>query len=596
GSQGTGSIEDPQGFAWSASDASGVTTQVQVTREGAGVPVYTDTADSGQVALNAFGPGTYTITVTATDLDQDRTDDQLTTTASRQVVVQAIPKSVINAEIYLFGVNQHLIAQASTSNAPLAALGAGVPADDRLETTIPLVNSLVHPVQIIAADVEGDGYEELLLLSPGHDGFVGGRVRRDIGRVDVVSFLTRQHPIPADVTPLSNLSLSGSGNYLTDDNNSGTQSFESVHTLSAGQDEMWFHFATLGDGLPGDSIVVDTNFTIGSDLPATLTNELSLALYTADGRLIDSGFSVADLSHANADSYYLRVYNASGAPPETEVRFSLSFLTPSRGQTRSSDAVIDRDHLMAGEGDDIVLGGRDLDRLEGGQGADALVGTHQETIDFDSSADRRISLRDANENQGDGKPVSVKPLSIAAHVPDRGLRLAIADTLGLPTEGIADQRDVITTLKTSDLARLVTLDAQDRGITTLGGLQWATNLRHLNLSGNPIEDLEPLRPLVLPGDHELPKAPVGTRQLRTLILDGAPNSLLASQSFAELSQLRYLSMNASSAGSDSRPIPVLPASLAYLSLENQGIDDLAGISRLVHLRSLNLAGNQIRST
>lgn len=51
------------------------------------------------------------------------------------------------------------------------------------------------------------------------------------------------------------------------------------------------------------------------------------------------------------------------------------------------------------------------------------------------------------------------------------------------------------TLKEDDLRDLIQLDASDRDIDTIEGLQYAVNLEKINLSNNALTNIEPLRPL-----------------------------------------------------------------------------------------------------
>ena len=72
-------------------------------------------------------------------------------------------------------------------------------------------------------------------------------------------------------------------------------------------------------------------------------------------------------------------------------------------------------------------------------------------------------------------------------IPDPNLRQAIGEALNLPNG------DPVTQSAMRHLNRFV---ARDRGITDLSGLEFATNLKHLELVSNPISDLTPLADLV----------------------------------------------------------------------------------------------------
>ncbi len=87
GSNGSETDNLNQNFTWLVTDAgSGLgSVAVSVTRDG--VEIFTSTAASGTFDFNSYGPGEYAINVTATDADNDRVDDALTATASRNVIV-----------------------------------------------------------------------------------------------------------------------------------------------------------------------------------------------------------------------------------------------------------------------------------------------------------------------------------------------------------------------------------------------------------------------------------------------------------------------------------------------------------------------------
>ena len=71
-------------------------------------------------------------------------------------------------------------------------------------------------------------------------------------------------------------------------------------------------------------------------------------------------------------------------------------------------------------------------------------------------------------------------------VPDANLRAVIAEALGKPSGAL---------LKTEDLARLTRLDADEKGISDLRGLEYATRLERIELRRNEISDLSPLTEL-----------------------------------------------------------------------------------------------------
>ena len=145
-------------------------------------------------------------------------------------------------------------------------------------------------------------------------------------------------------------------------------------------------------------------------------------------------------------------------------------------------------------------------------------------------------------------------------IPDVGLHRAVQWTLHLEGDDLAD------------LTHLVRLDASNRGIEDLTGLEGATNLGMLFLDRNKITDIAPLAGLsslrVLTLTHNMVEdwAPLAGMDLRYLALDG--NSL--------------------------RELPPLPSSLFILYLTDNSISDIDSLANL-SLTELQLSGNSIAS-
>jgi cyclophilin family peptidyl-prolyl cis-trans isomerase len=87
GSEGNQTDADNQTFGWTVTDpGSGVaSTSVNITRNG--VQIHTATTATGNFDFNSFGAGTYVMTVTATDADNESPGDALTSSATRTVTV-----------------------------------------------------------------------------------------------------------------------------------------------------------------------------------------------------------------------------------------------------------------------------------------------------------------------------------------------------------------------------------------------------------------------------------------------------------------------------------------------------------------------------
>ena len=149
-------------------------------------------------------------------------------------------------------------------------------------------------------------------------------------------------------------------------------------------------------------------------------------------------------------------------------------------------------------------------------------------------------------------------------IPDSNLRSVVAESLG------ADP-DRITRV---DLRELKRLDAVDREIENLEGLQHAPNLRLLDFSGNHISDLTPLANLT---------------NLKELLL--GENRISDLTSLANLRNLDILILNGNDI-TDISPLGRL-TNLWVLKMPYNGISNLAPLANLTKLEELLLHGNRI---
>ena len=138
----------------------------------------------------------------------------------------------------------------------------------------------------------------------------------------------------------------------------------------------------------------------------------------------------------------------------------------------------------------------------------------------------------------------VRPPGTVVQIPDRNLRTAIAEALG---------KNFNAPITVEEMERLgPNLNIGDRGILNLIGLQFAINVRELNLDNNKFSDLSPLASLI---------------NLRRLWI----NESLVS----DISPLRGL------------------INLNLLYLRRSLVSDLSPLSGLANLRSLSLRGNPV---
>jgi Leucine-rich repeat (LRR) protein/putative cell wall-binding protein len=126
----------------------------------------------------------------------------------------------------------------------------------------------------------------------------------------------------------------------------------------------------------------------------------------------------------------------------------------------------------------------------------------------------------------------------------------------------------------SELEGLTYLRLVDKKISNLEGLQHASNLQTLDLSGNTIIDLKPIENL---------------HQLRRLYLSSTP--ITNFDSVANLVNLTELDLSNNQI-SDLRPISYLK-NLTNLYLNSNLITDLSPLSNLLNLESLSLGENKI---
>ena len=147
------------------------------------------------------------------------------------------------------------------------------------------------------------------------------------------------------------------------------------------------------------------------------------------------------------------------------------------------------------------------------------------------------------------------------HIPDTNLRAAIAEALGKsPTAPITVE----------EMQRLGRLEARNKGIQDLTGLQFATNLNRLNLRDNRFSNLSPIAGLV---------------QLRRLELDH--NTQLSDLSpLGRLINLEYL--NFSYNVSDLSPLAGL-INLEYLHFTDTNVSNFSPLAGLINLESLGFS-------
>ena len=161
--------------------------------------------------------------------------------------------------------------------------------------------------------------------------------------------------------------------------------------------------------------------------------------------------------------------------------------------------------------------------------------------------------------------IEIIPPASKGVIPDAGLAAAVRKTLDLaPNAPITKQA----------MQRLTTLDAADRQITNLTGLEHATQLEALILSGNQIRDIRPLAGLTA-----------------LMVLGLQDNQIEDLDPLTKLTQLQVLSLN----NNQIRYVGPLArlTRLKELRLAQNKIRDVSKFTGLVNLETLSLAENPI---
>ena len=161
---------------------------------------------------------------------------------------------------------------------------------------------------------------------------------------------------------------------------------------------------------------------------------------------------------------------------------------------------------------------------------------------------------------------SVTALAQVVDIPDPNLRRTVRETLNLPAG------DPITQ---ADMRQLTSLNAKNRQITELAGLEYATNLTELHLGENPITDISPLAQLT---------------QLSFLRLNDCW-TIDDISPLANLTQLGWLDLDRNLIV-DIGPLAGLTG-LTSLDIRYNQIEDLSPLANLMHLTALHLGGNPI---
>ena len=168
-------------------------------------------------------------------------------------------------------------------------------------------------------------------------------------------------------------------------------------------------------------------------------------------------------------------------------------------------------------------------------------------------------------------------------IPDPTLRAAIAEELG---------KSPNVPITVEEMARLERLDARNRGIQDLTGLQFATNLSQLLLNDNQISDISPISGLTELWQLQIERNTISdispVRNLKNLtFLNFRRNQISDISPIAGLINLNVLWFSANPV-SDLSPIAGL-INLNRLSFSENNISDLSPIAGLINLEHLGFS-------
>ena len=202
-----------------------------------------------------------------------------------------------------------------------------------------------------------------------------------------------------------------------------------------------------------------------------------LDLFDATGGRIAEGRPVVSLQTLEAGTYIGRVYRPIAASDPAEA--TIEIVAPPRGVFHPQHT---RDLLLGEDGDDILVGGSDLDRLFGHSGYDTFVASPLEAFDRlvccqSGSGDPRCVEPLITPEPAEGlTTVLDPPLDLTLEVPDPVLLRAFAEQLGIPVTVSHDGRPLLhEPLWASELGTLTRLDLPRAGVADLSGSQYATN-------------------------------------------------------------------------------------------------------------------------
>ena len=195
-----------------------------------------------------------------------------------------------------------------------------------------------------------------------------------------------------------------------------------------------------------------------------------------------------------------------------------------------------------------------------------------------------IYALDFPDEQVDSPSQPDQPPGTVVRIPDTNLRAVIAETLG---------KSPNAPITVEEMEGLGSLEVQGRDIRDLTGLQFATNLRDLDLGDNEVSDLSPIAGLInlenlaFPDNNVSDMSPIaGLINLEWLYC--ARNDASDLSAFIELINLEFVSFSGNNV-SDMSPIAGL-INLKRIRSWGNPVSDLSPLAELTTLESINICG------
>ena len=285
--------------------------------------------------------------------------------------------------------------------------------------------------------------------------------------------------------------------------------------------------------------------------------------------------------------------SVSDASPDLGESFTFSATVRNQGNARSAattlryyrslDATISTGDTEVGTAAVSALAASSVSHESIDLTAPSTAGTYY----YGACVDPVSGESNAGNNCSDSRAVEVRSASMAGIIPDANLRAAIEAAL----DKVSGAPITLAEMKTLDR-----LDAPDRGISDLTGLESAANLTSLDLGGNNITDLSALsgltnlRDLTLWGNNLTDLSALsGLTTLRDLRLGG--NTISDVSALSGLTNLTYLHLN----GNPISDVSALSGltELEGLEIFGAAISDISALSSLTNLQNLGLGHNNL---